>query len=150
MVVFTPIIGVAAIAMLWVAYLPYFVITHQYAKRKHAITMQLTNTIGSILLGLLFAGIMYIVQAGIYPIVKTLGLPDIIDAILITSLIIPFWYIFIASETITGLVYKKDLSNIESVFRIIPPAWWVSKPIIDRLSMIAKEQPSEPVVDTSQ
>jgi multisubunit Na+/H+ antiporter MnhB subunit len=149
-VIFTPIIGIIAIAMIWVVYVPYFVIVHQYAKRKHDITMQMSNTIGSILLGLVFAVIMYYTQVSVYPFIQSLNLLDIVDALIIISLVIPFWYIFIAIATVTGLVYKKDLANIESVFRIIRPAWWISKPIIEKLATIAKEQHPEPVAAKSE
>ena len=38
-VIFTPIIGVIAIALIWVVYIPYFVIVHIYSKRRHKLTM---------------------------------------------------------------------------------------------------------------
>ncbi|MFW9963998.1 MAG: lipopolysaccharide biosynthesis protein [Candidatus Sifarchaeia archaeon] len=144
-VIFTPIIGIIAIAMIWVVYVPYFVIVHQYAKRKHDITMQMSNTIGSILLGFVFAVLMYYTQLFVHPFIQSLNLLNIIDAMIVISLVIPFWYFFIAIATVTGLLYKKDLANIESVFRIIRPAWWISKPIIQKLATIAKEHPSESV-----
>ncbi|TET06492.1 MAG: hypothetical protein E3J86_14915 [Candidatus Thorarchaeota archaeon] len=149
-VIFTPIIGIISISLIWIAYIPYFVIVHQYAKRKHDITMQMSNTIGIILLGLFFAGIMYYVQVAMSLFIQSWNLLNFVDAMLVTTLIIPFWYIFIAIATITGLVYKKDLENIERVFKIIRPAWWVSKPIIKKLYTIAKEHPHEHVAPVSE
>lgn len=142
-VIFTPIIGVIAIALIWVVYIPYFVIVHIYSKRRHKLTMNLPKMIGSMMLGLIFAGIMYLFQEFMFPVVELLGLIDFVNAMIVGLLVIPFWYLFIAVAAVVRLVNARDIANIESVLKIIPPAWWISKPIMSRIAKLAASRDTQ-------
>ena len=72
-----------------------------------------------------------------FPVVEQLGFINFVNAAIVGLLVIPFWYLFIAVAAMVRLVNARDIANIESVLKIIPPAWWVSKPIMSRIARLA-------------
>jgi hypothetical protein len=137
-IVFTPIIGVSAIAIIWVVYIPFFLVQDMYAKRVHGIGMDGKHVVHSLLLGFAFAIGMYYLVEFLEFIMTTLPFFGILEAAMIGFFVIPVWYLYIATGTLLRLVNSTDLENIESVLRIVPPAWWVSKPLVSRLQRYAE------------
>ncbi|MFW9888302.1 MAG: lipopolysaccharide biosynthesis protein [Candidatus Thorarchaeota archaeon] len=139
-VIVTPIIGTYAIAMIWVAYIPYLLAIHEYSKRKYNLNIEASRAIGGLLLGGIFAIIMYLGQDMIYSILHSVGLMNILSATATCLSAVPFWFLFITIATFFRLVNKRDLENLESVLKIIPPAWWISRPIIRKLVEISERK----------
>lgn len=138
-VVFTPLLGVIAIAMIWVIYIPFCILVHFYTKRKYGIYMETPRVVTTFILGLVFAGLMFYSGQLISPLIRFLHLPNIVDAMILSILAVPFWYLFMLVASVMRIVDKKDLANFEVILKIVPPAWWVSRPILERISRLAKE-----------
>jgi O-antigen/teichoic acid export membrane protein len=143
-VIFTPILGTAAIAMIWVAYIPYLVVVHEYSKRKYGVNFDAKITGGGFLLGGVFAFIMLFAQDIIFSLLRLMGIVTFLSAAATVMMAIPFWYIFIASAAFFRLVNEKDLENLESVLKIIPPAWWISRPFVRKLVSISRSRKRDP------
>jgi len=137
-VLMAPVIGVAAIAMIWVPYIPFFFVQHEYSRRKHGITMRLSTVAGGIAIGLVFLVLMSITAMFVNPILATLPVPQIVQAAVLASIAVPFWYLFIAAGTLLKVLTRVDLENMVKVLKVIPPAWWVSKPIITWLIAVSE------------
>jgi len=139
--------GVIAIATVWMIYIPFFIIQHNYSKRVHGISMDLKVVASRITLGIIFAiGMTFLVEF-IQPIANLIPTIGIIHAIIVCSLIIPLWYFYISVSVLIGHTNKMDLENLISVLQIIPPAWWVTKPLITKLIEHASKR--EPELNTA-
>jgi hypothetical protein len=71
--------------------------------------------------------------------VEYLPFINLVQAAIVCLAVIPFWYLFISVSTYLRLVNETDLKNMESVLRIVPPAWWFSRPLILRLQDKARK-----------
>ncbi|NWF96886.1 MAG: oligosaccharide flippase family protein [Candidatus Thorarchaeota archaeon] len=135
-----PLIGVIAVALIWIPYVPFFFLQHWYTKKYHSVTMDLQTVAGGIGMGLFFLVVMYAVVTALEPIVAVASIPNIVEAMLVGLMAIPFWYLFIAVGTATKVVNRRDLENISKVLKVIPPAWWVSRPLVTRLMKVAEQR----------
>lgn len=138
-VLMAPLIGVIAIASVWVVYIPVLFVQDWYAKSRHGIGANLRQVGAVIVLGVIFAGSMHLCVKWIEFLVEYLPVINLVQAAIVCLAVIPFWYLFISVLTHLRLVNETDLRNMESVLRIVPPAWWFSRPLILRLQDKARK-----------
>jgi O-antigen/teichoic acid export membrane protein len=139
-IIFAPVIGVNAIALAWVSYIPIFFAFHWYSVSKYNIGMDIRHLVSTLSLAFSFAVGMYWMVNWLDGVVRLLPVIGIMQAGLVGLFVIPLWYLFIAVATFLRLVDLTDLENVESVLRIVPPTWWVSKPVILRLKKMAEDR----------
>ena len=143
-----PVMGVVGIATVWIVYIPYFLVVHYHTKKRHGIGIERSTLFQGLALGLIFAGGMLVIttwlQSMLGDILFTLSMllggidvPSIVGYALICVTIIPLWYCFIIVATFSMILNSSDLENLMKVLRVIPPAWWVSKPLMERLWRMA-------------
>jgi len=142
-IVVTPIIGVNAIAIIWVAYIPYFILQYMYSRKYHNVAMSKRKLVGGVSIGLIFAMGMYFLSGFVWEIISSGLLPNIVEATIITILMIPIWFLFLSILILLRLVDKKDLQNIERVLKVFPPAWWLSRPVVQRLKQMSSVTKSD-------
>ncbi len=149
------IIGVVGIASVWVVYIPFYLVVHAYCKRKYNIYIKTKKLIPGILNGFLFAigmywltNILLVYMPGFLGFFSALlggiTIPYIIGYGLIGLIIIPMWFLYILSLIILRIVNHQDLTNLVSVIRIVPPLWWITRPLMDRILHFAEKR-SNPV-----
>lgn len=138
-VLMAPLIGVIAIASVWVVYIPVLFVQDWYAKSRHGVGANLRQVGAVIVLGVIFAGSMHLCVKWIEFLVEYLPIINLVQAAIVCLTVIPFWYLFISVLTHLRLVNETDLKNMESVLRIVPPAWWFSRPLILRLQAKARK-----------
>ncbi|RDE17838.1 MAG: hypothetical protein C4K49_00865 [Candidatus Thorarchaeota archaeon] len=139
-VTMAPLIGVNAVAMIWLSYLPYFFIQHRYSKRKHAISMDLHIVGKDIVVALFFAALMWVTVSIAQQLVSILPVFPVLQAALVGLLAIPFWYLFILVTVHLRLIDSTDMGNMERVLRIVPPVWWVSRPMVRHIRLLSERQ----------
>jgi O-antigen/teichoic acid export membrane protein len=141
--------GVIAVATVWMIYIPFFFVQHFYARRVHGIFMDLRIVGSRIALGVVFAAGMTVFVELIQPMIHFIPTIGIVQAAIVCAFAIPFWYIYITVSVLIGHTNKMDLENMMSVLRIIPPAWWVTKPLIAKLIDHASRMEQEiPVLES--
>ncbi|MHA2142400.1 MAG: lipopolysaccharide biosynthesis protein [Candidatus Thorarchaeota archaeon] len=136
----TPIIGVIAIAMIWIAYLPYFALVQYYSGRRHGIQFNRSVLVGGLSLGIVFALFMHLGVLFIKPIIDALPIWDIFGAAFICLLVIPAWFVYIGVATAVGLLRSTDLQNLEDILRVIPLTWWITRPLVTRIGRMAERR----------
>jgi len=125
--------GVLAAATVWIIYIPFLFIQHFYSKRKHGISMDLWIVGKGIALGGIFAAGMIVLVGILETQVAIITSIGIIQSVIVCLFVIPLWYVYITVLVLIGHMNRTDLENMISVLRIIPPAWWFTKPLISRL-----------------
>ncbi len=135
--------GVIAAATVWIIYIPFFFVQHFYTKRVHGIAMNLGVVGRGLLLGLVFAAGMKALVDVLETLVEFIDTIGIIQAAIVCLFIIPLWYVYITASVILGQMNRLDLENMISVLRIIPPAWWFTKPLFMKLIGYAKRKEQE-------
>jgi O-antigen/teichoic acid export membrane protein len=138
-VLMAPLVGVIAIASVWMVYIPILFIQDWYARSRHGVGANLRQVGAVIVLGLVFAGSMHLCVQWIESLVEYLPVINLFQAAIVCLAVIPFWFLFISISTHLRLVNETDLKNMESILRIVPPAWWLSRPLILRLQNRARK-----------
>ncbi len=126
-----PILGVWALAMMWVGYIPYIIWQTFYMRKKHNIYTNPNSIIGHFAVGLIFALILNVAIALVINFLISLVIAPVVAAAL-SLLLIPFiWYLYLGVMFGSGLFSQHDLDNIRIFLKRIPPAWWISKPYLN-------------------
>ena len=113
-ILLTPIIGINAIAVIWIVYIPFLIAQDYYSKQKHNIGMDGFHVTKSLVLGFAFAAGMYFFVDFLQYLMKSISLPGILEAAIIALFVVPIWYFYIAVGTAFKLVNKADLDNIQA------------------------------------
>ncbi len=135
----TPIIGVSALALLWAIYIPVLAIQHIYIRRKHGVSMGLRTWTKGVIVSLLYALLMWIMVDVSLQLLVPFGLLDILDAAIVALLAIPMWFLFMIVIFKMGVIQEAELDNLEIVLRVVPPIWWVSKPVVGLLRKMTSD-----------
>lgn len=135
-----PILGINSIASVWVMYVPYLVVQHAYTQKKHRIGMNPRVLISGIGLGLIFSVIMLIVVGYVDQILRLLPIWTIIRTALLCLLALPFWYLYMATAVLLKVIEPREIENMKDVLKVIPLAWYISRPLIVRLSRLIPEE----------
>jgi hypothetical protein len=91
-------------------------------------------------LGLVFAAGMLVLVDILEILVGFIPIIGIMQAVTVCLFIIPLWYIYITISVLIGHTNKTDLENMISVLKIIPPAWWVTKPLMVKLISLTERR----------
>jgi hypothetical protein len=91
-------------------------------------------------LGLVFAAVMLVLVDILEILVGFIPTIGIMQAATVCLFIIPLWYIYITISVLIGHTNKTDLENMVSVLKIIPPAWWVTKPLMVKLISLTERR----------
>ncbi len=135
-IVLQPHFGVIAMAYLWVAIIPIFIIYHYYSKRELNLYIPARFWLKATLLSILFI-IMAAVSASLADfVVDSLSFLPLFNTTTVSSLAkltvgIPLWYVFIALCLATRVMGRSDLDNLRKFMKVIPPIWWISKPLLN-------------------
>ena len=140
----SPVLGVHSITALWVVYIPVFMIQHFYSKRKHKIWLNLAYLIKGFIISLVLALGSWMLVENTYIILSNLIPYNIFAAGVSALLAIPLWMMYMILMIYFDIIDRQELDGFEKVLRIIPPAWWLSKPFITRLQKASDKTEQTP------
>jgi O-antigen/teichoic acid export membrane protein len=158
-IVTLPLMGIMAVALVWIVYIPFFFVQNWYAKRTHDINMDVGHIGAHVVLGLIFASGMFLLVPWIatnthwiiHLFVTLFQIFEpyftIIHSLFVVAFVVPLWYAYVISATLLHIIDDTDLKNMESVLKVIPPIWWISKPITRPLLKYVKRR-AQPLPDT--
>ncbi len=131
----TPYLGVVAIALLWVALIPAILMSHLYSVRDTGLSIPRVFLLRLALLSLLLVPLTWLTSlAASYAVSSVSWLPFLsvnrLAALCNLAFAVPLWYAFIALCLLTGAMTGADLDNLRKFLKRIPPAWWISKPLL--------------------
>lgn len=144
-----PHYGVIVVAFSWVVTLPVSAIYHFYSKTKFGLYINRTTLIRGALATIILIPLacgMYLAASMISDLLGTIPLmtsTTIYSAFRLLFLI-PLWYIFIAISLAVGFMGLEDVENLKKALKKVPPAWWVSRHMLEWLSRLARKNPLGP------
>ncbi len=144
-ILFQPILGVIAIALSWVMFIPTFVFHHIYSRLRLSLSIPLRYLARCILLLALFLLFGIFINNLVSTLLISLSWIQIFKFTTINSVIkllavLPLWYTFIGFALMTHVMSKSDLENLVIFLKRIPLAWKISKPILNMILRLQQHQ----------
>lgn len=135
-----PVYGVIVIAFSWVGALPVPFVYHYYCGKKLHLTIERTTLARGLIVGIIFIPVSYLAWLTAVGVSQALAFwipifaSTTVSSIFRLAFIVPLWYVFIGLTMAARLMTIEDVGNLKRVLRKIPPAWWVSKPILELIT----------------
>jgi O-antigen/teichoic acid export membrane protein len=136
-----PLYGVIVIAYSWVVYIPVYIIYHIYCKRTFSLYVPAKYLGRILLLAILFLPLVMLTLLLSENVLLLFVFIPFLTITTFSSLfrllfVLPLWYIFIGISLAIGATSVRDLDNMKRMLKRIPPAWWVSRPLLNRIEKL--------------